>query len=458
MSHRNSRRPAGPDSPARPSRRALLGAGSMAALAGALAGCGTSVGAGFTGGTLSPSRLTYWNLFSGGDGVRMRAMERAYSHQHPDIDLEASTLTWGNPYYTKLSLATLGAQPPDVAVSHLTRMPTLAKADLLEPLPADLLARYGMSADNFVHKAIQRSKVNGKQYAIPLDTHPFVMFYNTDVCKKAGLIDKSGKLVSMDSEDAFVEALAKAKKVTGHTGGAVAVIGDIATPWRLFYSLYGQLGGEVLEGPDGHHIFDHGLAVRAASFMRRLTIEAKVMPSSIDYGGAVALFANGRAGFYFQGEWEISTFQDAKTPFSMQRFPNVFGGPYAVQADSHSFVIPRGNTNPARLDTTMKFIRAMLDHSMIWAKGGHIPAWLPVQDSAQYRHLKPQSNYAGVAEHAVYDPPAWFSGSGSDFEQVTGSALQGVLSGRTKPEATVAKMRDGVAKLAELPSPLSSSS
>jgi multiple sugar transport system substrate-binding protein len=96
----------------------------------------------------------------------------------------------------------------------------------------------------------------------------------------------------------------------------------------------------------------------------------------------------------------------------------------------------------------------MLDQGITWGEGGHIPTWLPVQESAEYREIKPQSNYADVAESAVYDPPAWFSGSGSNFEAVTGSALGGVLAGRTTPEAAVEQMKRGVSKLARTASPL----
>ena len=54
--------------------------------------------------------------------------------------LQAATFAWGNPYYTKLSLATLGDKPPDVAVSHLTRAQNLAQANLLTPITDEMLA------------------------------------------------------------------------------------------------------------------------------------------------------------------------------------------------------------------------------------------------------------------------------------------------------------------------------
>ncbi len=430
----------------------LLAAGSAA---GGLAGCGSQLKSGFTGAPPGPQVLTYWNLLGGGDGVRMKQMEAVYQKANPDVDLQAVTLTWGNPYYTKLSLATLGAQPPDVAISHLTRVPTLVNAGLLQPFEPDDLARHGMSADKFVQRALQRSTVNGKLYAIPLDTHPFVMFYNTEICEKAGLLDTDGQLKSVDGEDAFIEALAKAKEVTGTWGGAVATIADTATPWRVFFSLYGQLGGKLLMGDSPDEIIEVDKAIQAASLMRRLTVEEKLMPTTIDYGGAVALFASKRSGFFFQGEWEVSTFADAKLPFSMARFPNLMGGDYAVQADSHAFVIPSQHAvGRERLDLTLGFVRSMLDQGITWGEGGHIPTWLPVQESAKYHAIKPQSNYADVAESAVYDPPAWYSGSGSNFEQIAGSALGGVLVGRTAPEAAVTQIQEGISKLARTPSPL----
>ena len=452
-----TRPPGGDPSPTRsgyaPSRRDLLRAAGLvaagAAVGGGVTGCGAQVRSGFTGSPPGPKVLTYWNLLGGGDGVRMQDMQAVYEKANPDVDLEAVTLTWGNPYYTKLSLATLGAQPPDVAISHLTRVPTLVNAGLLQPFELDDLARHGMAPDKFVKRAMDGATINGKIYAIPLDTHPFVMFYNTEVCEKAGLLESGDQLMSLDNEDAFVEALAKAKEVTGSWGGAISTIADASTAWRLFYSLYGQLGGKLLMGTGPDEIVEHDKAVRAAKLMRRLTTDEKVMPNNIDYGGAVALFANKRAGFYFEGEWEVSTFLTAKLPFSMTRFPNLMGGTYAVQADSHTFVMPSQNPiERDRLDLVLGFIRSMMDQGITWGEGGHIPSWLPVQQSAKYKSIKPQSNYADVAESAIYDPPAWYSGSGSNFENVAGAALGEVLTGHLEPEAAVDQIGVGISKLA----------
>ncbi|HEX6515201.1 MAG TPA: extracellular solute-binding protein [Nocardioidaceae bacterium] len=443
---------------ARLDRRTLLRAGAaltgLGAL-GTLSGCG-GVASGLTASRRSAGSLDYWNLFGGGDGVRMEEMEDGYRQRYPDVGLSAVTLAWGNPYYTKLSLATLGQKPPDVAVAHLTRAKSLVAADLVEELRPDELARVGLTADKFAKRPWQSGLVDGKVYDIPLDTHPFVMFYNTDVCKKAGLLESDGSLKPMHSPELFTEALTKAKEATGKSGGAIAITNETSTPWRFFQSAYSQLGGRMLAAGGTEVVIDDDKAMKVLTFMQKLS-QKDLVPRSLDYQGSVAMFANGDVGFLFQGEWEISTFETAKTPFSMTTFPNIYGGPdgYAVQADSHTFIIPKQPVDdPERRLRALQFMRSMLDQSKTWAAGGHVPAWLPFRESQTYEQMTPQSNYAAAADYAVYDPPGWYSGSGSNFEIVVGSLIGAVVAGQMSPSSALKQMHSKLSALAGTASPI----
>jgi len=442
--------------PRRITRRRLLGATAAAVglgATGALSAC-SSVAGGLTA-SRDTGTLDFWNLFGGGDGVRMQQMLDAFRAEHPEIELAGVTLAWGNPYYTKLSLATLGDRPPEVAVAHLTRMKNMVRADLLEELRPDDLARHGMTPDKFNSRAWEAGLVDGKAYAIPIDTHPFVMFYNTDICKEAGLLDDAGALKPFDSKDGFVDAMRRAKEVTGTYGGAVAFTSETATPWRMFQSFYSQLGGQMLADDGTRVVIDDAKATEALEFMQGLTRDG-LFPNPIDYQGSIAMMANGEIGFFFQGEWEITTFQTAKLPFGMTLFPNVFGGgTYAVQGDSHTFVLPRQpNPDQARLDRSLTFVRSMLDQSKTWTEGGHVPLWLPFADSPEYAQMSPQSNYASAADAAAYDADGWYSGSGSNFEIITGSAIGDVLAGASTPQQAIAQMRGSLEQLAGTASPL----
>jgi multiple sugar transport system substrate-binding protein len=437
------------------SRRAVLKGIAGLGVGASLAGCSAPVLSGLGTGGDAAGSLAYWNLFGGGDGVRMTQMLDTFRAANPNIDLKAVTLAWGNPYYTKLSLATLGQKPPAVAVSHLTRMKNLVAADLLEELNLEDLARFGITPDKLDRTAWENGLVEGKAYAVPLDTHPFVMFYNTDICKKAGLLDSSGQLAPLDSEDKFFDAMGKAKEASGQYGGVVAVNSDTSTPWRVFQSLYSQLGGQMLADQGRKVVIDEAKATQVLTFLQKWTADG-LFPAAADYQGAIASFAEGQAGFYFQGEWEISTFQTAEMPFSMTLFPNVYGGGrYSVQADSHTLVIPKQpDRDRQRLDGSLMLIKSFLDQSKTWAEGGHVPAWVPFRDSAEYKALTPQSNYAAAAAGAAYDPEGWYSGSGSNFEIVAGSNIATVLSGQQQPDAALAQMRTQLTALADTASPI----
>ncbi len=430
------------------SRRRFL-YGAAAGLGGvALSSCSPSVG--LIGG--GKQIVTFWNLFGGGDGARLGTMESKFRKGHPDLGLKSITLAWGAPYYTKLAMATVGGSPPDVAIMHISRKGSFAPAGLLEPLHPDELSRYGIGPDKYLPEVLDSAKYQGKIYAVPLDTHPFVQYYNVDVCKKAGLLDSNDKLKPLQGPDEIIKALKKAKEVTGAWGLSFYPSNDPSGNWRLFYSLYSQMGGKILSPDAKEVVLDQSKAEKALEFMANLTLDAKVLPASMDYGGSVATFQSGQAGFYWNGEWEVTTFQDAKMNFNMVPFPNVFGS-HLAQADRHSFVIPKG-VDPESKKRSLEFISSMLKNSLTWAKGGHIPAYQPVLDTRAYRSLKPQSNYASAAKDVVIDPVAWFSGSGSQLEIIASGIFQVVMAGQLSPTKGVNQFRNDLQKLVNTPKPI----
>lgn len=441
----------------RSSRRAFLRGGlgvAGLALAGGVSGCNSALSAGLAGTELAPGTVTFWNLFGGGDGVRMQTMEAGYLNTAGAAPLQAATFTWGNPYYTKVSLATLGKAPPDVAVAHLTRQANLAQAGLLTEITDDMLGLVGLMASDFDPKPWNALKVGGKSYAIPLDTHPFVLYYNVDVCEKAGLLASDGSLKPITGTDEWEAALTAAKKVTGAYGASVATIGDTSTSWRWFQSLYSQQHGAPWLSDGGETLsYDEDLTIKTLTYIRSLT-KSGLMPDNTDYAGSQTLMFTGKSAFYMQGEWEITTAQAVEgLKFGMVPLPVLFDTP-AAQADSHTFVLPKMPRTDAQLLRTMTFVKSLLDQSLTWAKGGHIPAYLPTLDSAEYKALKPQSNYAGATATAVYDAEAWYSGSGSNFENVVGAQIGLVQQGLASPQAALAAARSQLLTYANTPSPL----
>ncbi|SDM91996.1 extracellular solute-binding protein [Actinacidiphila guanduensis] len=424
-------------------RRRFLALGGLALSGGLAAACSSPLASGLTGSQPDTADVIFWNLFTGGDGANMVLMEDAFRKAYPRTSVEATILGWGNPYYTKLALATASGTPPDVGISHLSRLPLLAASGLLEPIADTGLTGMGVTPDRFTPAAWKKATVDGTVYAVPLDTHPFVLFYNIDLARKAGLLNAAGDdLKPMSGAEDFTGALKAMKDAGAQYGAAMSITADPSTAWRFFSMIYSGLAGPVVTDSGTKISIDAAAMEETFAFMRSLT-SGGLMPSSLNGSGANALFSTGKAGFLFDGEWQIPSYRLVKGfRFNVVPFPALLGPKPVAYADSHALVIPHNPRRSAgRTRNAALFVRSLLDNSAIWAHGGHVPAWLPTQRSKAFLDQSPQRNYVQAAFSAVYDPVAWYTGAGSDFQNTVGATIIDVLAGRTGPKAAVSAMR-----------------
>ncbi|WP_303323804.1 extracellular solute-binding protein [Actinomyces radicidentis] len=417
----------------RPSRRTFLNA---AMLAGAtLAGAGTLASCSSASAS-DKTKVQLWHLFTGGDGGVFQSMLETVGEQNPSIEIDPVVLTWGGPYYTKLAMSSVGGRSPDLAVMHATRVVGYAPGGLLDTWDLDRLKDHGIEKDMFPEALWSKCFVNGQQFAVPLDFHAFLAFYNTELCEQAGVLDSSGKL-AIDSPESFLDAGRKLAAVTGGQGMSYGYTGDGAQVSRMFWGLYSQTGATASLTPGKGAEIDRDAAVKVTSFLTEMMDGTIAAPDS-DYGGAIASFSTGRSGITFMGNWELQSFVKAGIPFDAQTMPTIFGSP-ATFGDCHTFVLPhQANVDEARRDAAYEVVAGMLKNSLDWAAGGHTPANLEVTESAAYKELVPQAHYADALEQAVFEPSAWFTGSGSDFQARVAEVMQSCwLSGSLTPEQAV---------------------
>ena len=428
------------------SRRRFLAAGGGLALAGGLSACRSPIVASLTGGQPATADVIFWHLFGGGDGENMAKMI-AKVEKATGMSVESTLLSWGNPYYTKLALSASSGRPPDVAVAHLSRLPLLAQAGLLEPVDSGRFTSAGITEDKFTPAAWKKATVDGRVYAVPYDTHPFVWFYNTDIAEKAGVAKGDG-LKPMKNKDDFIETLQAMKDASGGKYAAVmSITADPSTCWRFFSMVYSGLAGPIASDQGTKVDIDKDAMEETFAFMQSLTGKLKLLPANATASTTSTLFSQGQVSSIFDGEWQIPTYRGVKQgsgkplKFNVVPFPALLGTKPVAYADSHSLVVPKsGGRSEARSNDAVTFIKGLLDDSSIWAAGGHIPAWLPVQKSPEFLKQKPQSNYIQAAFNAVYDPVGWYTGAGADFQTAMGSVISSVLSGATSPTSGVAQL------------------
>jgi multiple sugar transport system substrate-binding protein len=419
--------PAGGPRAAGLSRRNVLVGGAAllgtAFAATGLAGCATGA---TTASGATVEQLTFWHLLSGGDGVKMSALVDQANEQNPEFHATQTVLAWGTPYYTKLAMASAGGRAPDVAIMHASRVPGYAPGGLLDPWDVEKLASYGLREQDFA-PAVWKAGFSGDQlYSVALDSHPFILVYNTDIAAQAGALGPDGQLVEITSPEQFLEVATAMQAVTGKHGASWGYLNDGAQLWRMFYTFYKQQGADMVLREGGTVEYDEAAAVTALEFMQQLT-DGTVMAEASDIQSGIAEFVSGESGMLFTGVWEVPSAEASGIPYDASMIPTLFGTP-AVYADSHAFVLPRQSTvDEAKREDVYRMVSTILKDSISWAEAGHIPAYGPVVDSSEYGALVPQSHYAEAAEYLDYDPPAWFTGSGSDFQTYFLDSIQSVI-------------------------------
>jgi multiple sugar transport system substrate-binding protein len=337
---------------------------------------------------------------------------------------------------------------------HMSRLAGYAPGGLLEPFDIEALAALGVREEHFAPAVWQKAQYDGQLYALPLDTHPYITFNNPTIIKDAGLARPDGKLDldAVAGADNFLAAGRAMAEITGETGVGWGYQRDPAGCWRMFWGLYSQNGGDYELTPGRPAALDEEAAAEVFEFLQAM-VDGTVAARNQDGNAASARFMSQRTGMMFAGEWDLPMFRDALPDVGATQFPAVFGTP-ANYADSHAFVLPRqAQADPARREATYRVLAGLLKEGLTWASAGHIPAYQPIVEDPAYQELTPQRDYAPAAEVAVFDPDAWFTGGGSDFQVRMADAMTDTLAGTAPPRTAVTRMLSEMDRFLALPDP-----
>lgn len=405
------------------------------------------------------TQVTLWDFMSGGDGIRWKQIISDFNASQKDVKVNSTTLTWGDTFYTKVHTAVVSGQTPDVMSYHLSHFPAGLKSNDLRPITEAELKTVGLSFNDFnpalLAKAKDIASVYGKagnMYGIPLDTHTSILFYNKDLFKKAGLLDAKGLPMGLTGVDNFVKTMQTLKEKTGALPLAFSSSQDSATVWRLFSTLYYQQGGSFLVNGK----FDmSGLDTIGAKSLQTMVDWTKngYIPDSAAYAAAIALFSSGKAAMMINGDWESTTMQDlqksGKLPFEygLMAIPQLYDN-QLTWADSHQIAIPNNTKRPitaAKLQAVLKFVAFVEKHSLTWAGCGHIPAYLPVLNSAEMANLSPNNQFAvQAAKDVCLEPVSTVFGVGCPDLDYVDNFFTPALSGKLSVADAIAKFKAAI--------------
>ncbi|HHY51381.1 MAG TPA: extracellular solute-binding protein [Alphaproteobacteria bacterium] len=395
----------------------------------------------------SAETVVWWDFLGGGDGVRMKKLIEDFNASHAgQIEIQATTLDWGVPFYTKVQTSAAVGEGPDVMTYHASRIPLAVSQGTLAEITAEDMKVMGLSADSFAPAPWEAVHVDGKQYAVPFDTHPIVLYYNKEKLEAAGLIGPDGLPTGLNGVDNFRAALKKLKDA-GSTYGIATVTADGSFSFRTIYSLLCQQGGTI--GTDGAWLEgdNEQKLANAVQVIADWTADG-TNPAYTDYPSTVALFTSGEAAMMINGVWEVPTMTDLHAQGKLFEWgaielPVFFDKP-CTYSDSHTFAIPNNQgkqVTPEKHAAVLEVIKYMEDNSLFWATAGHIPANKAVTESPEYKAMQPQATYAVLAANMIYDPKSVHAGVASPLFDAAGNAFTAAINGEVDAATAVAEMK-----------------
>lgn len=348
-----------------------------------------------------PREIKFWTLFTGGDGAFFDAMISAYNASQSDVVLKNDTVKYTD-YYTKLTAALAAKTAPDVVICHASQLVNYVPNKVFVPLDS-YIKKTGVNLSDFEAAPLAGCTFNGKIYALPLDVHPLIMYYNKDLLKQVG-IDKAPAT--------YAEVLAAAKLVQQKTNAIGIACDDTTATYkaytftRVFMSYLKQQGLTILSADNKKANFNNEAGYKAYQLICDMVNKDGVTPEGLDYDSSVAAFKLGKAAFHFNGVWATGTFEEqAGLNFGAVQFPAAFGA-NASWTDSHTFAVPvQRKLNQQKVLDVVKFVDWMTAHGEMWAKAGHIPTRKSVVAKSEFKGLPHRNEYAAAVKY-VFTPPA----------------------------------------------------
>jgi multiple sugar transport system substrate-binding protein len=387
-------------------------------------------------------QLSFWTLFDGGDGANMQALVDEFNKTHPNIQVKNTKLVWGE-YYTKLITAVGSGNGPDVGISHTSRLPDLIDQGVVTDLD-DAATAAGVDWSSFNQNLLNATVVDGKHYAIPIDTHPFIMYYNKKLLKDAGLLGEDGKPVLENTGDGFVKFLTTLKEKLPAKVTPFAMSPSNDDPYRLWWALYSQQGGnDVISDDLKSAQIDTDKATKAAAYIQDLFTKGFIKKNDPDF---YKNFQSGTAAVMMTGVWATGIWESTKgLEFGAMPIPKIFDQE-ATWGDSHTIILPvTKDENPGKRQAAVTFANWIADNGQIWAKAGHIPSKPSVFEKQEFKDLPYRSDYVSVADTVKFNKPSTKNWQIRDLALF--KFLNEVWANKMTPADAVAKMQPEIQKV-----------
>ncbi|GAA3777980.1 ABC transporter substrate-binding protein [Microbacterium kribbense] len=395
----------------RGSRAIVMAAAGIGVVALALTGC-AGQGSGKDGGGTDASgkvSLEFWNGFTGPDGPALQKVIADFNKSQDKVTVKANIMPWDT-LYQKVLTAVAGNSGPDIIAMSASRMPQFSAQGMFAPVD-DYYSDPANDSSALAQAAIDASKFDGKNYGVPVNYTPMMMYYNKDVFTAAGL-DPAKPPTTWDELKAMVPKLTVDSNGDGKPEQYALALADHETV-PVFPALLWGTGGAVVSDDGKTSQLDSAESLNALNYWVSLVKDDKASPIGLSGADADKLFTTKKAAIEIVGPWMTSGFDAAKLNYGIVAPP---AGPTddTILADVVAMGLPAGISDTKKKAAYEFFAYWNSKEGQItWASGSGFPP-----------------NRADVADQITSSPyPAIFGAA--DVGKRTKILLAGVAPGGT---------------------------
>jgi sn-glycerol 3-phosphate transport system substrate-binding protein len=374
----------------------------------------------------------------------MQRLVGVFNREHTDIHVVPVYSGSYDDTNLKARAAIQAGKPPAAVIMSANFVREYVINDEIVQLDG-LIEQDGQTAGDFIDQFWPALRLNateqGHVYGVPFQNSTPLLFYSVDAFKDAGLDPDHPPVTWQEWIDA-------ARKLVKRDGGTT-------TRWGMMmpgtYDYCGWItsglamsnGGQFYNTRYGGEVYyDQPSTVGAVRFLDNMVHKAKVMPEGVTDANAVTTaFFQGRTGMMVLSTGSLSFVRDnMKTPYRTAFLPRSLVN--AAPIGGASIILPKGNT-PEREAAAWTLIKWLSSPEIAggWSRfTGYFAPRIAAYDLPEMKTFIDEHPDAKVAMDQLVYARGWFStynvvGVRKSLED----GVQAVLSGKTTPEAAMAK-------------------
>lgn len=342
-----------------------------------------------------------WFMWSGSDVEKNAWLKvgEMVTAKYPNITIEFQTAPF-NDFWTKLTTQAASGDAPCIIGLQGQRAPQFG--NLLLPLD-DYMAQAGIKAEDYTPSITEGLRYEDQQVALPYDVGPFVIFYNKDAFKKAGVPEPK---IGWTTDD-FMDAARKLTDAPKYGFSAGSDIGQLL-PWVLSSSGKSALNAE------GKLDVDNAEWAATAQWYADLVSKEKVaapLPGVNTAAANANQFLAGNAYMTLDGPWSlINARAQAKFEVGIAPLPAGASGS-KTWSDGSGFGVTRNCEHPNEAFKAVSVMVGEEAETYLGDQGRAYPALISTQNAwyegNKTTDVKPVMDYSLENSIPYTTVPTW---------------------------------------------------